>query len=267
MDPISLEPEFVISNLHMLGFEYSSHFGSNMLKVKYLIDKVNGKSKYKRRIFYVLPVTAQDILSYYEHCSTLGEETDIIKDLPKFKVPSANSSPSASSTKISPFNVTDRGKITRSKSFSQQNEGKRKLMRGCSEGTLKRKENSDEKASNAKIECDKEEKVSKFKKESSRRGKEEENVENRGILMEKRKNMENKEGQTEKRKNEDKHVQDRKESLWGSRRVRVEDEKEIMENQPEKRKKLKSPELKADFTLISDSTIHEPPVQARVTKV
>jgi len=271
MDPITIEPELVISHLHMLGIEYSSHIGNNMLKLKYLVDKKgNGKAKHKRRIYYVLPVTAQDVLSYYEQCSALGEETYIIKDIPNFRVPTTNSSPAVSTGKITPINVTENGKITRTRSFSQSETKSRKLARGCSESAIKRdikrkeNENSDvERSSNVKCESDKEEKGVKLKKESSGRGKEEEG--RTSVLTEKRKNAENKEGQTEKRKIEDKR--DRKESLGGSRRIRVEEEKENFQIQMEKRKMI--PELRADFTLLSAPTTitHEPVVQARITKV
>jgi len=255
MDPISQETKKVISNLHLLGIEYSSHIGNNMLKLKYLDDKKgNGKSKHKRRIFYVLPVTAQDILSYHEHCSTLGEETILVMDFPKLKVPTINSSPAVSSGKITPINVTENGKITRSKSVSQNEDKSRKLKRGCSEGSIKR--------DIKRKESDKEEKGFKLKKESSGRDKEEEN---RSVLTEKRKNIENEECLlTEKRKN-DKREQDRKESLGGLRRVRVEEEKENTQNQTEKRKMIT--ELRADFTLLSAPTTNEPIVQVRVTKV
>jgi len=133
MEPASLEPDVVIDNLHLVDIAYSLHYGNKMLKIKYLTDKDNGKSKPKRKLFYVLPVTAQDIRTYHEQCTTLGEEADLINELPNFRVPNMGP-PENSATAEKPR--------SRSKSLSQKqqqaSEKHQELIRGHSAGNIQK---------------------------------------------------------------------------------------------------------------------------------
>jgi len=189
MEPASLEPEIVIDNLHLVDIAFTSQFGNKLLKIKYLADKDNGKSKPKRKLFYVLPVTAQDIRNYHEQCTTLGEEADLISELPNFRVPNMGPDPK-------PENSAPPEKPRlRSKSLSQKqqqpSEKRQELIRGHSEGNIQKSS----KIGNAP----EEKKVRKNRKERepSRRAREEdkENVEPK-----QNQRGETQAGKTEKRK-------------------------------------------------------------------
>jgi hypothetical protein len=88
LDPDTMEPELVIGILHLVKISYSVYYGSNMLKIRYLEDRSGriGKQKRKKMLFYVLPVTAKDLMSWYDNCVQLGE-IDLISEITKFTIP------------------------------------------------------------------------------------------------------------------------------------------------------------------------------------
>jgi hypothetical protein len=91
IDPASLEPETVIEKIRICKITYGQYSGNTVLKVRFLEDKGSiGKTKVKKSLYHVLPVTGQDILRWYDFCSTLGEEAEaveMISELPSIKPP------------------------------------------------------------------------------------------------------------------------------------------------------------------------------------
>lgn len=127
-DPTSLEPDMVVDELHVVGLSYATFYGNPMLKMKYLVDHGDGKSKVKKKCFYVLPVTAQDILYHFENCAHM-EENEVISELPKFKVPKTSNTTEVKSAK-EPLKIIQR-------STSQMSvQPSKKLIRGHSEGSF-----------------------------------------------------------------------------------------------------------------------------------
>jgi len=191
MEPASLEPELVIDNLHLVDIVFSPYYGNKLLKIKYMTDN-NGKAKPKRKLFYVLPVTAQDIRNYHAQCTTLGEEADLISELPKFRRSKKDSAPKSENSSQTP---EDKPRL-RSRSLSQKpqkssRKNSQPLVRGLSEGNI----HKPSKRGNGL----QEKKVRKERKEPERsREKDKENVEpkqhnqrgqSQAEIMEKRKKL------------------------------------------------------------------------------
>jgi len=87
IDPATLEPETVIEKIRICKVSYGQYSGNTVLKVRYLEDKVSiGKTKMKKSLYHVLPVTGQDILSWYDFCITVGEEVEAA-EFPSVKLP------------------------------------------------------------------------------------------------------------------------------------------------------------------------------------
>jgi len=85
LEPATLEPEIVFDKLQVYSIKYGQHMGNTALKVKYYLETGTGTTKLKKLRLHVLPVTAQDILRWYDYCSNFGEEADTISKLPHFK--------------------------------------------------------------------------------------------------------------------------------------------------------------------------------------
>jgi hypothetical protein len=85
LDPATLEPEIVFDKLQVYNLKYGHYMGNTALKVKYYLETGTGATKLKKLKLHVLPVTAQDILRWYDYCSNFGEEADTISKLPVFK--------------------------------------------------------------------------------------------------------------------------------------------------------------------------------------
>jgi hypothetical protein len=85
LDPATLEPEIVFDKLQVYNLKYGQYMGNTALKVKYYLETGTGATKLKKLRLHVLPVTAQDILRWYDYCSNFGEEADTISKLPVFK--------------------------------------------------------------------------------------------------------------------------------------------------------------------------------------
>jgi len=81
LDPSTLEHEIVFDKLQVYNLKY----GDSALKVKYYLETGTGATKLKKLRLHVLPVTAQDILRWYDYCSNFGEEADTLAKLPSFK--------------------------------------------------------------------------------------------------------------------------------------------------------------------------------------
>jgi hypothetical protein len=85
LDPATLEPEIVFDKLQVYGLKYGQSMGNTALKVKYYLETGTGATKLKKLRLHVLPVTAQDILRWYDYCSNFGEDADTLSKLPSFK--------------------------------------------------------------------------------------------------------------------------------------------------------------------------------------
>jgi len=85
IDPSTLEPELVFDKLQVYNMKYGQYLGNTALKIKYYLDYGTGTTKLKKLKLHVLPVTAQDILRWYDYCSNFGEEADSLSKLPVFR--------------------------------------------------------------------------------------------------------------------------------------------------------------------------------------
>jgi len=75
VNPQSLGAEWHVDHLHLLGMKYQTRFpNNNILTLKYFAENVGKHPKSKH--FHVLPVTAKEILNYYDQCNihSLGAE-------------------------------------------------------------------------------------------------------------------------------------------------------------------------------------------------
>jgi len=78
--PETLDAELVVSLICVSDLKFFTFLGSPTLVFKYFQDVANSKTKKIK--FHVLPVTAQEILRWYEFCINFGELNSLTTPLP-----------------------------------------------------------------------------------------------------------------------------------------------------------------------------------------
>jgi hypothetical protein len=73
VEPSTLECEWSVDHLHLHGIKYLTRFpNNNILSLKYYVDNYGKHPKSLSRHFHVLPLTAKEILHYFEQCNMLS---------------------------------------------------------------------------------------------------------------------------------------------------------------------------------------------------
>jgi hypothetical protein len=78
--PETLDAELAVSLICVSDFKFYTYLGSPTIVLKYFQDVNN--SKVKKIKFHVLPVTAQEMLRWYEFCQNFGELNALTTPLP-----------------------------------------------------------------------------------------------------------------------------------------------------------------------------------------
>jgi hypothetical protein len=78
--PESLDAELAVSLIYVSDLKFYTYLGSPTLVFKYFQDVSN--SKIKKLRFHVLPVTAQEMLRWYEFCINFGDLNALVTPLP-----------------------------------------------------------------------------------------------------------------------------------------------------------------------------------------
>jgi hypothetical protein len=78
--PETLEAELAVTLIHVSDLKFKTFLGSPTLIFKFFTDVIN--SKIKKIRFHVLPVTAQEMLRWYEFCINFGDLNALTTPLP-----------------------------------------------------------------------------------------------------------------------------------------------------------------------------------------
>jgi len=114
--PDSLDPEQVIASICISDIKFNTYLGSPTLLVKYYQDSGNA-IKIKKLKFHVLPVTAQEMLRWYDNCThAIGEIQDPLISIPILK---QNEDPLSDNVQVGHLSIINAG----------DTEGKRTLLR------------------------------------------------------------------------------------------------------------------------------------------
>jgi len=86
VEPVSLETEWCVDHLHLLGIKYQTRFpNNNILTLKYFMENFGKFPKSQSKHFHVLPVTSKEILHYFDQCNIHSAEAKCELAPPSFK--------------------------------------------------------------------------------------------------------------------------------------------------------------------------------------